>query len=121
MLKHRNRFLEKKRKYLKRKKKCNIKVKNNMNSSQPRLLVKRSNLYNYIQILDEKGNVLVQNSDIKDKKSPQTESAKNVWLTVASKALEKWIKKVVFDRNWYIYHGRIAKMAEWAREGGLEF
>ena len=49
------------------------------------------------------------------------EAAKKVGLAVASKAIEKGIEKVVFDRGGYIYHGRVKELAEGAREGGLKF
>lgn len=87
----------------------------------PRLVVNKSNVYHYAQIIDHAGKVLAQYNDLKESKSPKTESAKNVGLWVAKKAVENWIDSVVFDRNGYIYHWRIAKIAEWAREGGLKF
>ena len=49
------------------------------------------------------------------------EAAKKVGMTVAQRAKEKGIDKVVFDRGGYIYHGRVAALADGAREGGLEF
>ena len=50
-----------------------------------------------------------------------TEAAKKVGLKVAERAKEKGIEKIVFDRGGYIYHGRVAALADGAREGGLEF
>ncbi len=57
----------------------------------------------------------------KEKKQGKITIAKEVGKLIAEKALEKKIKKVVFDRGWYKYHGRVKAVAEGAREGGLKF
>lgn len=81
----------------------------------PRLSVFRSNKFIYAQIIDDlSSKTLVASSDIKA-------NAKSVGAHVAKKALAKKIKKVVFDRGGYKYHGRVKALAQGAREGGLEF
>ena len=94
-------------------------------SERPRLSVYRSNKYIYAQIInDEKGETLI---GISEKELPgkekinKTEKAKNLGKIIAKKAIAKKIKKVVFDRGSYAYHGRVKALAEGAREGGLEF
>ena len=91
----------------------------------PRLSVFRSNQHISVQLIDDnKGETLLSFSDseIKKKKGlTKIEKAKEVGRTIATKALEKKIKKVVFDRGGYKYHGRVKAVAEGAREGGLSF
>ena len=91
----------------------------------PRLCVFRSNKAIYAQIIDDtKGNTLVSAStldkEVKNKHSNK-EAAKEVGALIASRANEKKITNVVFDRSGYIYHGVIKELAESAREGGLNF
>lgn len=102
-------------------------VRKNISGSaeRPRLNVYRSLNHIYAQIIDDtKGITLVSVSSM-DKdftaNGGNIEGAKAVGNAVAKKALEKGIKAVVFDRGGYIYHGRVAALAEGAREGGLEF
>lgn len=97
-------------------------------AERPRLNVFRSLTHIYAQIIDDTtGTTLVSAStldkEIRDKVEygGNTEAAKAVGAAVAKRALEKGIKKVVFDRGGYIYHGRIAALAAAAREAGLEF
>ncbi len=94
-------------------------------AEKPRLNVFRSLNNIYAQIIDDtKGITLVSASSL-DKSfngyGGNVEAAKEVGRMVAEKALEKGIKTVVFDRGGYIYHGRVAALAEGAREAGLEF
>lgn len=92
-------------------------------SECPRLCVFRSNTHIYAQIIDDsKGLTLAADSDIKsDKKVKKEDRAYEVGKKLAEIALKKGIKKVVFDRGGFLYHGRIAKVATGAREGGLTF
>lgn len=93
----------------------------------PRLNVYRSLNNIYAQIIDdEKGVTLVSASslsqELKDlKNGGNIEAAKEVGKLIAKKALEKNIESVVFDRGGYLYHGRVAALADGAREGGLKF
>jgi large subunit ribosomal protein L18 len=92
----------------------------------PRLSVFRSNEQIYAQIInDESGVTLVSASSkastIATQKITKTEQAKLVGTNLSAKALEAGITQVVFDRNGYLYHGRVKSLAEAAREGGLKF
>ncbi|MBQ7975124.1 MAG: 50S ribosomal protein L18 [Clostridia bacterium] len=94
-------------------------------AERPRLNVFRSLNNIYAQIIDDtKGVTLVAASSL-DKGfegyGGNIEGAKKVGQLVAEKALAAGIKQVVFDRGGYVYHGRVAALAEGAREGGLEF
>lgn len=93
---------------------------------KPRLSVYRSNKQISVQIIDDaQGNTLVSASslqkDIAEKKVNKTEQAKLVGELIAQKAIEKQIQTVVFDRNGYLYHGRVKSLAEAARKAGLKF
>ena len=92
---------------------------------RPRLCVFRSENHIYAQIIDDvAGNTLVAASSVEksfEGKGGNIEAAKKVGNAVAQRALEKGIETVVFDRGGYIFHGRVAALAEGAREGGLKF
>jgi len=92
---------------------------------RPRLSIFRSNRYIYGQIIDDKkGETLVSKNSASLRlqgKYSKTKQAKSVGQLLAKKALKRGIKKVVFDRGAYQYHGRVKALAEGAREGGLEF
>ncbi|MCI5958342.1 MAG: 50S ribosomal protein L18 [Lachnospiraceae bacterium] len=97
-------------------------------SERPRLAVFRSNNHMYAQIIDDTvGNTLVAAStlekDVKTelKKTNDVEAAAYLGTVVAKRALEKGIKTVVFDRGGFVYTGKIAALADAAREAGLEF
>ena len=93
-------------------------------SEMPRLNVFRSNTQIYAQIInDETGTTLASSSSVqlKIKNGGNIEGAKLVGADIAKKAKEANISKVVFDRGGYQYHGRVAALAEAARENGLEF
>ncbi|MCX6704758.1 MAG: 50S ribosomal protein L18 [Candidatus Woesebacteria bacterium] len=94
-------------------------------ADRPRLSVFRSNTHIYGQIInDEKGVTLVSSSDVKIKKESKvtkTQIAGTIGEEIAKKALAKKIKTVVFDRNGFMYHGRVKALAEGARKGGLVF
>ena len=93
--------------------------------SRPRLVVFRSNVHIYAQIInDDKGITLVASSDMKLKKEgkvTKSQVASLVGESLAKDALKKKIKLVVFDRNGFAYHGRVKALADGARKGGLEF
>ncbi|MFC1600376.1 50S ribosomal protein L18 [Patescibacteria group bacterium] len=89
---------------------------------RPRLVVFRSNLYTYAQLIDDStGKTIAAASDMKDTKAKGIEKAKNVGLEIAKKAKEAKVETCVFDRNGYMYHGKVKAIAEGAREGGLKF
>jgi len=95
-------------------------------TESPRLTVFRSNKQIYAQIVDDiNSKTLVSASSIlKDVASTtvnKVEQAKLVGKLIAERALEAGVSSVVFDRNGYLYHGRVKSLADAAREGGLKF
>ena len=107
-----------------------LKVRNRFNgtSERPRLAVFRSNNHMYAQIIDDTvGNTLVAASTLEKAVKAELEKTNNVdaaaylGTVIAKRAIEKGIKEVVFDRGGFIYQGKIAALADAAREAGLEF
>ena len=97
-------------------------------ADRPRLAVYRSNNHMYAQIIDDTvGNTLVSASTLDKEvkadleKTNNVEAAAKLGTVIAKKALDKGISTVVFDRGGFIYQGKIAALAEAAREAGLEF
>jgi len=97
-------------------------------AERPRLAVFRSNNHMYAQIIDDTvGNTLVAASTLEKEIKAELEKTNNVdaaaylGTVIAKRAIEKGIKEVVFDRGGFIYQGKIAALAEAAREAGLEF
>jgi len=97
-------------------------------AERPRLSVFRSNNHMYAQIIDDTvGNTLVSASTLQKEvkaeleKTDNVEAAAYLGKVIAQRALEKGIKTVVFDRGGFVYHGKIAALADAAREAGLEF
>ena len=92
---------------------------------RPRLNVFRSNANIYAQIIDDvNGVTLVSANTLKkgfEGATGNAEAAKKVGVVLAERAKAKGIEAVVFDRGGYVYHGRVAALAEGAREGGLQF
>jgi len=89
---------------------------------RPRLSVYRSLGHIYAQVIDDQaGKTLMAASSLKLKKGKKVEIAEAVGVQIAKLALDKGIKKVVFDRGEFLYHGRIKKLADAARKEGLEF
>ena len=110
--------------------KKHMKVRNRFSGTaeRPRLAVFRSNNHMYAQIIDDTvGNTLVAASTLekdvqaKLEKTNNVEAAAYLGEVIAKKALDKGIKTVVFDRGGFIYQGKIAALADAAREAGLEF
>jgi large subunit ribosomal protein L18 len=90
---------------------------------RPRLTVFRSNKQIYAQVIDDlTGNTLAAASSFAiTEKAPKKEIASKVGELIAQKSKEAGIEAVVFDRNGYLYHGRVKELAEAARKGGLKF
>jgi len=93
---------------------------------QPRLTVFRSNKEIYAQIIDDSSSKTIasassKDKDLKLKTSNKTEVSKIVGDSIGKKAIKAGIKKVSFDRNGYLYHGRVKSLADGAREAGLNF
>ena len=97
-------------------------------AERPRLAVFRSNNHMYAQIIDDTvGKTLVAASTVEKDVNAELEKTNNVdaaaylGTVIAKRAIEKGIKEVVFDRGGFIYQGKIAALADAAREAGLEF
>ena len=110
------------------KRKQRIRKKLSGTTERPRLTVYKSLKHMYAQVVDDTtGRTIVSVSTgskaLKDEvqEDAKTEAAKKVGAAIARAALEKGVKRVVFDRNGFDYHGRIAAVAQAAREAGLEF
>ena len=110
--------------------KKHMKIRNRFSGTaeRPRLAVFRSNNHMYAQIIDDTvGNTLVSASTLEKEVAGELEKTNNVdaaaylGTVIAKRAIEKGIKEVVFDRGGFIYQGKIAALAEAAREAGLEF
>lgn len=112
---------------LRRKKRVRKKIRGTL--ERPRLSVFRSSKHIYSQIVDDTvGRTLVDGSSLSKEILPQIqgkggnrEGSAIVGKLIAKRALDKGIKKVIFDRNGFLYHGRIQAFAEAVREHGLEF
>ena len=91
-------------------------------AERPRLSVFRSNKQIYAQVINDKAGVtLAAASSLGFEKMNKTEQAKKVGLLLAEKAKAAGVESVVFDRNGYLYHGRVQSLADGARDGGLNF
>jgi len=105
--------------------KYHIRKKVKGSAERPRLSVFRSNTTIYAQIIDDiQGTTLVSASTLdlgERKQSANIEAAQAVGKKIAEKAQAAGIQAVVFDRNGYLYHGKVKALAEGAREGGLKF
>ena len=110
--------------------KKHMKIRNRFSGTaeRPRLAVFRINKHMYAQIIDDTvGNTLVSASTLEKEIKAELEKTNNVdaaaylGTVIAKRAIEKGIKEVVFDRGGFIYQGKVAALADAAREAGLEF
>ena len=110
--------------------KKHMKIRNRFSGTaeRPRLAVFRSNNHMYAQIIDDTvGNTFVSASTLEKEIKAELEKTNNVdaaaylGTVIAKRAIEKGIKEVVFDRGGFIYQGKVAALADAAREAGLEF
>ncbi|MFV8749094.1 50S ribosomal protein L18 [Nannocystaceae bacterium ST9] len=109
--------------------KASIRKRVSGTSERPRLTVFRSNKHIYAQVIDDSASQsLLTVSDLQKDlveavkaAESKVDRAKIVGAAVAKACLDKGITKVVFDRNGYLYHGRVSALAQSAREGGLDF
>lgn len=110
-----------------RRKKIHYRIRKKVKGTaqRPRLSVFRSNKYIYCQAIDDvNGLTLAAASSIDseiDKSLSKIEQAKMVGMLLGKRALERNLEKVVFDRNGYLYHGRVKALADGAREAGMKF
>lgn len=103
--------------------KLHIRNKVNGTAQKPRLTVFRSNSQIYAQLIDDVAGLTLASASslgIKDKMTKSEQAAK-VGALVAKSAIEAGVTEVVFDRNGYLYHGRVKQLADAAREAGLKF
>ena len=103
--------------------KTRIRGKISGTAERPRMTVFRSNKQIYVQLIDDlAGRTLVATSSKGiDQKATKSEIAAMVGTAIAAKALEAGITEVVFDRNGYLFHGRVQSLADAARSAGLKF
>jgi len=108
-----------------RRKRIKMRIRKIVNGSadRPRLTVFRSNKGIYVQLIDDiAGHTLLSASSHQtEEKSAKIEQASKLGIKIAEKAKEAGIDNVVFDRNGYLYHGRVKALADAARKGGLKF
>ncbi len=116
------------RKEVRAKKHMRIRNRLSGTAQRPRLAVFRSNNHMYAQIIDDTvGNTLASASTLEKeikselKQTNDVDAAAYLGTVIAKRAIEKGIKQVVFDRGGFIYHGKVAALADAAREAGLEF
>ena len=114
----------------KARKKRHYRLRNNISGTvaKPRLNVFRSNKHIYAQVIDDVGGNTLVSASTMDKavngditKKNDKEAAKAVGLALGKRAVAQGITTVVFDRGGYLYHGRVAALADGAREAGLKF
>ena len=108
--------------------KAHIRKKVNGTTERPRLSIFRSSKHMYAQVVDDSTHqTLVAVSTLDEKILPElkglkkTERAKKIGAAIAERCKAKGVEKVVFDRNGFIYHGRVMALADAAREAGLKF
>ncbi|WP_300935765.1 50S ribosomal protein L18 [uncultured Muribaculum sp.] len=102
--------------------KTRIRGKISGTAARPRMTVFRSNKQIYVQLVDDQvGKTLVAASSKGIEEGTKIEIAAKVGKAAAEKALAAGITEVVFDRNGYLFHGRVKSLADAAREGGLKF
>ena len=104
--------------------KIKVRIRKHVNGTaeRPRLSVFRSNKQIYAQVInDVDGRTLASASSLGMEKMPKIQQAEKVGALVAEKAKSAGIETVVFDRNGYLYHGRVQALADAARQGGLKF
>lgn len=111
---------------IKRRKRIKGSIRNKVSgtSSRPRLSIYRSNKAIYAQLIDDVAGLTLAYASSKDASitgANKVEVSKNVGLLLAEKAKAANVESVVFDRNGYRFHGRVAALAEGARENGLKF
>ncbi len=106
------------RKYLKRKTRVNTKIKTH--KPENRLIINKSNLYISAQLIDLNGNVVLSISDKNIKWKTKVERSFSAWEEFWKNIVSKKIEHVAFDRNWYLYHGRVKAFADWVRKAWVK-
>ncbi len=109
---------------IERRRRVHYRIRKHVNGTaeRPRMVVFRSNKQIYVQVInDETSTTLVSASSLGLEAMPKKEQAAKVGEALAAKAIAAGITEVVFDRNGYLYHGRVKEVADGARKGGLKF
>jgi large subunit ribosomal protein L18 len=111
---------------IRKKRHMRVRAKISGTAARPRLSVFRSSKHIYAQLVDDQKGVTIASASTLDKdfgleSTGNIEAAQKVGEILATRAVEKGVKSVVFDRSGYLYHGRIQALADAARENGLEF
>ena len=121
-------MLRKEKELARKRRKLRVSSKVRGTPERPRLCIFKSSRHIYAQVIDDtEGRTLVDASTLTSGVQPREgekgklEIAKRVGALLAEKAMAKDVKKVVFDRNGFLYHGRVKALAEAAREKGLDF
>ena len=112
-----NKLNAKLEKYAMRKNRVNNKIK--ASNPENRVVVTRSNMYIKAEIVDINWKTIASVTDKWANGKTKTERAFAAWEAIAKIILDKKLNKVVFDRNWYLYHGRVKALAEWIRKWGV--
>ncbi|NIA18831.1 MAG: 50S ribosomal protein L18 [Xanthomonadaceae bacterium] len=116
----------KKRSHVRAKKKLKIRSRLSGSSERPRLSVYRTAKHIYVQAIDDRYGVTLAcagstDRDFDEANGGNIEAAKKVGKIIASRLLDKGVKEAIFDRNAFLYHGRIKALADAVREAGLRF
>ena len=109
---------------IERRRRIHYRIRKHVNGTaeRPRMVVFRSNKQIYAQVINDlEGKTLAAASSLGLEAMPKIEQAEKVGECVAKKAQEAGVSAVVFDRNGYLYHGRVKSLADAARKGGLKF
>ena len=108
--------------FLKARRQKRVRSKIEGTAERPRMCVSRSAQHVYVQVIDDmSGRTLVSLNSYKREGRANAKVCKEIGSSIAQKCKEKNITQVVFDKSGYMYHGRIAAVADGAREGGLKF
>lgn len=113
-----NKLKNKERKYQRRKFKTNSQTK--ATNCWIRLLINRTNMYIWAQVLWTDGKVLLDMNDKKISWDTKSARAEALWVEVAKVLKEKGIEQITFDRNGFLYHWRVKSVAEWLRKWGIK-
>jgi len=121
--------LQQKKKWKKRNRKTmGVRRRLRLSSDRPRLSIFRSSKHISVQLIDDMAGVTLASASTMDKEvaaeckgKDKTTCAQLVGAKVAQRAIAAGVEEVMFDRGWYLYHGRVKALAEAAREGGLKF
>lgn len=112
-----NKLIEKQRKYLRRKQRVNTQIK--LATPENRAIITKSNLYVKVDLVNAEGKTVASITDKTATGATKTERAENAGLAFAEMLKGKSITELTFDRNGYLYHGRVKAFAEGMRKGGI--